>query len=75
MGILWEYYGNTSMNYRHCTTCIGTVRPKSKQGTTNLNNSFSMENEKRAAQVDPCQTAYEAHALPTELPRQLNWLG
>ena len=31
---------------------MGTVRPKSKQGnTTNLNISFSMENEKIAAQV------------------------
>ena len=64
--------------------------------------SFSMENEKRAAQVgfkpttyclraslfpwkvkkellrwdsNPRHTAYEADALPTELPRQLSWLG
>ena len=46
---------------------MGTVRSKSKQGnTTNLNISFSMENEKRAAQV--------GDALPTEVPRQLSWL-
>ena len=51
--------------------------------TTNLNISLSMENEKRAAQVgfDPTtyciyiRTAYEADALPTELSRQLSWLG
>ena len=54
-----------------------TVRPvrvhRSKQGnTTNLNISFSKENEKRAAQVGLEHTAYEADALPTELPRQLN---
>ena len=31
---------------------MGTVRPKSKQGnTTNLNISFSIENDKRAAQL------------------------
>ena len=52
---------------------------KSKQGnTTNLNISYSisMENEKRAAQVGfkPTNTAYEADALPTELPRHLSWL-
>ena len=38
---------------------MGTVRTKSKQGnTTNLNISFSMENEKRAAQVGFEPTAY-----------------
>ena len=31
---------------------MGTVRPKSKQGnTTNMNISFSIENDKKAAQV------------------------
>ena len=31
---------------------MGTVRPKSKQGnTTNMNISFSIENDKRAAQL------------------------
>ena len=55
-------------------TVMGTVRPKSKQGnTTNLNISFSMENEKRAAQV-----GFETHDILltrqmlypcTELPR------
>ena len=40
-------------------TCMGTVRPKSKQGnTTNLNISFSMEKEKRAAQVGFKPTTY-----------------
>ena len=51
---------------------------KPKQGnTTNLNISFSMENEERAAQVGfkPTTYSYEADALPTELPRQLSWLG
>ena len=49
---------------------------KSKQGnTTNMNISFSMENEKRAAQVELEPTTYEADALPTELPWQLSWLG
>ena len=38
---------------------MGTVSPKSKQGnTTNLNISFSMENEKRAAQVGFKPTTY-----------------
>ena len=57
-------------------------RHKSKQGnTTNMNISSSMENEKRAAQVrvrwdsNPWHTACEADALPTEIPRQLSWLG
>ena len=52
---------------------IGTVRPKSKQGnTTNMNNYFSIENDKRAAQVIfkhisyKNYTSYEADALPTE---------
>ena len=57
---------------------MGTVRPKSKQGnTTNLNISFSMENKKRAAQVGfKLMTYYlEADALPTELLKQLSWLG
>ena len=40
-------------------TNMGTVRHKSRQGnTTNLNVSFSMENEKRAAQVGLEPTAY-----------------
>ena len=52
---------------------------KSKQGNTiNLNISFSTE--KGAAQVgfEPTtylHSTYEAAALPTELPRQLSWLG
>ena len=35
-----------------------------------------MKNEKRAAQVgwNPQHAAYDADALPTELPRQLSWL-
>ena len=40
---------------------MGTVRPKSKQDNiTNLNISFSMENEKIAAQVglEPQHTLY-----------------
>ena len=39
-------------NNRYTHIYMGTVRPKSRQGnTTNLNISFSIENEKRAAQV------------------------
>ena len=44
-----------------CTALIvvGTVGPKSKQGnTTNLNISFFMKNEKRAAQVRFEPTTY-----------------
>ena len=53
---------------------------KSKQGnTTNLNISFSMENEEKKELLrwdsNPRHTAYEAVALPTEIPRQLSWLG
>ena len=41
------------------TMYMGTVRPKSRQGnTTNLNISFSTENEKRAAQVGLEPTTY-----------------
>ena len=58
-------------------TFMCTVKPK-QGNTTNLNISFF--NEKRAAQVGfkPTtigRTAHEADALPTELPRQLSWLG
>ena len=61
-------------------TCIWKLLDlrKSKQGNTiNLNISFSMENEKELLRWDlnPQHTAYEADALPTELPRQLSWLG
>ena len=56
-----------------------TVRPKSKQGnTTNLNISFSMMKMKKELlrwDSNPRHTAYEADALPTELLRQLSWLG
>ena len=55
-----------------------TVRPKSKQGnTTNLTISFSMEMKKELLRWDsnPRHTAYEVDALPTELSRQLSWLG
>ena len=51
---------------------------KSEQGnTTNMNISFSMEKEKELLRWDsnPQYTAYEADALPIELPRQLSWLG
>ena len=63
----------------HAYMYMGTVRPhKSKQGsTTNMNISFSMENKKELLRWDsnPQYTAYEADALPTELPRQLSCLG
>ena len=48
---------------------------KSKQGnTTNLNNSFSMENEKRAAQVglEPTTYCLLGRCSTTKLLRQLN---
>ena len=50
------------------------VRPGN---TTNLNIFFSIENKKELLRWDsnPRHTAYEADALPTELPRQLCWLG
>ena len=58
---------------------MGTVRPKSKQGnnTTNLNISFPWEMKKEPLRWDsnPRHTAYEADALPNELPRQFRWLG
>ena len=57
---------------------MGTDRPKSMQGnTTNPNSSFSRENEKELLRWDsnPQHTAHEADALPTELSRQLSWLG
>ena len=57
---------------------MGNVRPKSGQGnTTNLNFYFSIENKKELLRwgSNPRHTAYEADALPTELPRQLSWLG
>ena len=60
-----------------CSFC-NFIHTSSRQGnTTNLNIFLSMENEKRAAQVDSNQrhTAHETDALPTELPRQLSWLG
>ena len=61
---------------------------KSKQGnTTNLNVSFfpwKMKKELLTWDLNPRRTAheadvrhivYEADALPTELPKQHNWLG
>ena len=46
---------------------------------TYLNISFSIDNEKEAAQVGfestTYSTAYKADVLPTELPRQLSWLS
>ena len=48
---------------------------KSKQGnTTNMNISFSIENEKRAAQVEFEPTTYCLldRCSTTKLPRQLN---
>ena len=48
---------------------------KSKQGnTTNLNISFSIENEKRAAQVglEPTTYCILSRCSTTKLPRQLN---
>ena len=57
------------------------VRPKSKQGystSLNIKFSFSMENERKKLlrwDSNPQHDAYEANALPTELPRQLSWLG
>ena len=53
-----------------------TVRHKSKQGnTTNLNIYFSNEKELLRWDSNPIHIAYEVNALPTELPRQLSWLG
>ena len=48
---------------------------KSKQGnTTNMNISFSIENEKRAAQVglEPTTYCLLGRCSTTKLPRQLN---
>ena len=48
---------------------------KSKQGnTTNMNISFSIENEKRAAQVglEPTTYCMLGRCSTTKLPRQLN---
>ena len=47
---------------------------ETEHGTRNV--SLSEENEKRAARVgfEPTTTAYEADALPTELPPQVSWL-
>ena len=65
--------------YITCTcTCTCTWKlldlHKSKQGnTTNLNISFSMENEKELLRWDsnPQCTLNKADTLPTELPRRL----
>ena len=45
-----------------------------QENTTNLNNSFSIENDKRAAQVELEPTAYclLGRCSTTKLPRQLN---
>ena len=55
---------------------MGIARPKPIQGntTTNLNISFSIENEKRAAQVglEPTTHCLLGRCSTTELPRQLN---
>ena len=53
-----------------------TVRPNSMQGnTTNMNISSPNEKELLRWDSNPQHTAYEADDLPTELPRQLSWLG
>ena len=55
---------------------MGTLRPKTKQGnTTNLSISFLMKKELLRRDSNPRHTAYEVDALPTELPKQLSWLG
>ena len=53
--------------------CGSEDRPRSKQGNTTNLDIFSMENEKELLRWDsnPRHTAYEAAALPAELPRQL----
>ena len=62
-------------NENHVMVYMGTARLKSKQGnTTNLNIFFSMENETELLRC-PQHTAYEEDAPPTEVPRQLSWLG
>ena len=60
----------------HSTWILLDLLHKSKRGnTTNLNNSFSMENEKELLRWDsnPRHTAsYIGRCSTTELPRQLN---
>ena len=53
-----------------------TVRPQSKQGnTTTRTFIFPMKKELFRWDSKSQYTAYEANALPTELLRQVSWLG
>ena len=46
-----------------------------QSNTTNLNISFSMEKELLRWELNPRHAAHKADALPTEVPKQLSWLG
>ena len=68
--------------YTHVHVYTGELvdlHKSNQDNTTNMNIPFSIENEKKKELLrwdsKPRHTAYKAYALPTELPRQLCWLG